>query len=130
MKVILEKKESEDYFYNAMCNGFGYFGGYGLYLDYKVSDYVKAKTKYKKDNDSDPCCEDIYLGILKIGGSLIIIDEECEGENNSTITLKDVHDRVQLTPHNHLMDMINEGDDAITADCILQTVFFGDVIFG
>jgi hypothetical protein len=130
MKVILEKKESEDYFYNAMCNGFGYFGGYGLSLDYKDSDYAKAKTKYKKDNGSDPCREDIYLGILKIGGSLIIIDEECEGENNSTITLKDVHDRVQLTPHNHLMDMINEGDDAITADCILQTVFFGDVIFG
>jgi hypothetical protein len=29
-----------------------------------------------------------------------------------------------------LMDAVNENDDADTADAILQTVFYGEVIFG
>ena len=44
--------------------------------------------------------------------------------------LNDVHERVALTPIRHLMDAINEDDDAITADCILQSVFFKEVVFG
>lgn len=34
------------------------------------------------------------------------------------------------TPIDHLMDAINQEDDAITADVILQTVFYEDIIFG
>ena len=30
----------------------------------------------------------------------------------------------------HLMDAINENDDACTADVILQTVIYEDIIFG
>jgi hypothetical protein len=41
-----------------------------------------------------------------------------------------LHNKVQETPIEHLMDAINENDDAYTADVILQTVFYGEVIFG
>ena len=63
-------------------------------------------------------------------GQLKVVDEGCDGEYTKSITLKTVHERVSHTPFRHLNDALNEGGDAITADVILQTVFFDDVIFG
>jgi hypothetical protein len=77
-----------------------------------------------------PCFEDVLMEMLRMGKTLTMVDEEGEGDNNSTITLKDVHERVSNTPVRHLMDMINEDDDADTADVIIQTVFFNEIIFG
>jgi hypothetical protein len=59
-----------------------------------------------------------------------MLDEEGEGENDSTISLSDVHERVSQTPIKFLTDMITENDDAETADVIIQTVFYKDIIFG
>lgn len=129
MKIILEKQESEEIFFNAMCNGLGYVTGYGLELDYKEKEYTAAAAAIKAKGES-PCFEDVLLEILKRGGSLTLVDRECDGEYTSTITLKDVHKRVAQTPANHLLDMINEQDDACTADVVLQSVFFQDIIFG
>ena len=125
MKVTLTKKESEELFYNSICNGLDYISGYGIELDFTKPDYEKAKSKL----DSS-CYEDILMQILRDGNALKVMDEECDGEYNRSITLKDVHDKVQETPIEHLMDAINENDDAYTADVILQTVFYGEVIFG
>ena len=125
MKVTLTKKESEELFYNSICNGLDYISGYGIELDFTKSDYEKAIS-----NGKTSCYEDILMQILRDGNTLKIIDHECDGEYNRSITLKDVHDKVQETPIEHLMDAINENDDACTADVILQTVFYGEVIFG
>ena len=125
MKVTLTKKESEHLFYIALCNGGEYICGYGIELDFKKSDYEKAKSKLES-----PCYEDVLMQILRDGGELKIVDYEYDGEYNKSITLKDVHDKVQETPIEHLMDAINENDDACTADVILQTVFYGELIFG
>ena len=46
------------------------------------------------------------------------------------ITINDVYERVQNTPFGHLLNMIEEDDDAETADVILQTVFYNEVVFG
>ena len=72
---------------------------------------------------------EILMRILKDGGELQIVDEEGDAYNG-VITLADVHERVQHSPQERLIEMENEEDDAITADCILQTVLFEDVIFG
>ena len=37
---------------------------------------------------------------------------------------------IEFTPFDHLNDMLQEQDDAITGDVILQSVFFKDIIFG
>ena len=129
MKIILEKQESEEIFFNAMCNGLGYVTGYGLELDFKQEDYAAAKAALKEKGES-PCIEDVLMEILKRGGGITLVDVECEGEYTRTITLKDVHERVSQAPANHILDMINEQDDACTADVILQSVFFQDIIFG
>ncbi len=125
MKVTLTKKESEHLFYIALCNGGEYICGYGIELDFTKSDYEKAKSKLES-----PCYEDVLMQILRDGGELKLVDDEYDGEYNKSITLKDIHDKVQQTPIEHLMDAINENDDACTADVILQTVFYGEVIFG
>ena len=125
MKIVLTQKESEEYFYNSLCNGLSYIQGYGLELQYKISDYNAAKKKL-----NSPCYEDVFMEILRQGKSLTIVDHEGEGEYTRSITMKDVHTRVKKTPFAHLTNMIEENDDAETADVILQTVFFEEIVFG
>jgi len=131
MNIQLTDKESEEYFYNSLCNAVatGYMAGYGLRLDFEDADYAAAKKTLKDKGDS-PCMEDIWMQILREGKKLTFTDIEGEGENTRSVTLEDVHKKVALTPLNHLTDMVNENDDAVTADVILQTVFFDSIIFG
>ncbi len=110
-------------------------GGYGLQFVYEDKDYKKAKktltAKLKKEGkEPGVCMEDVFVEILRNGGKLTFEDVENEGDYTRSITLNDVHERVQKTPIRHLSDMIEENDDATTADVILQTVFYEDIIFG
>lgn len=123
MKVVLTPKESEDLFLDAMCNALNYMAGYGLELDFDEDHYKKVR----KEGD---CFEDVLMSILHDGGKITLVDIECDGEYSSTITLKDVHEKVQETPIRHLMDAINHQGDGDTSDVILQSVFFGEVVFG
>jgi hypothetical protein len=127
MKIQLTKEESEKIFHNSLCNGHQ-IADYGLQMDYSEKEYEKAKKRLQKKGE-DTCLEDVWLEILKGGGTLTLIDEE-NGMDPSVITLEDVHERVQESPVRHLLDAINEQDDGDTADVILQSVFYQDVIFG
>ena len=129
MKIMLNESESEEYFYNALCNGLKELCHYnGLLIYYDALEYSRAKEKLLRNEDV-VCFEDVLMEILRSGGKLTILDEE-GGYYTRSIELKDVHERVQKTKPSHLMDMIEERDDAITADVILQSVFFKDIIFG
>jgi len=130
MTVKLTPTESEEIFHNALCNGLGYVEGYGIELDFNKQDYARAATFLKQGATDTICYEQVLMQILKDGKKLTMIDHECEGEYTRSITIKDVHKRVSQTPIRHLMDMINEDDDAETADVVIQSVFFKDVIFG
>jgi hypothetical protein len=131
MKIVFEKQEAENIFHSALCNGLGYVGGYGLQLEFDDEDYEKAKKTLKKANPKETICyEDVLVQILREGGELVMIDIECDGEYTSSIKMEDVYERLPLTPTRFLMDMINEQDDAETADCIIQSVFFKDIVFG
>jgi hypothetical protein len=125
MKIILTHEESEKYFYNALCNSLGYVDCYGLEMDFKREDYKSAKNKLK-----NPCYEDILMQILRDGNKLTLVDFEGDGDQTKSITLADVHSRVQETPIRHLMNMIEENDDAETGDVILQQVFYQEIVFG
>jgi hypothetical protein len=127
MKIQLTEEESEKIFHNSLCNGHQ-IAHYGLQMDYSEEEYEEAKKRLQKKGEDD-CLEDVWLEILKGGGTLTLVDEE-NGMDPSVITLKDVHERVQESPVRHLLDAINEQDDGDTADVILQSVFYQDVIFG
>lgn len=131
MQIQLTNQESEEIFFNALCNGLGYMGGYGLELETEKSDYESAKRNLREAApDSTICYEDVLMQILREGGELTFVDVECDGEYTRSVSLADVHDRVQRTPLRFLMDMIEERDDAETADVVLQTVFFEEIVFG
>lgn len=131
MEIKLTQQESEQIFHNSLCNVLGYMQGYGLELEVDKESYQTAKTNLRQKSPGEVICyEDVLLQVLKDGGSLTMVDYEGGGEYNSTVTLQDIHDRVQKTEARFLMDMISEQDDADTADAILQTVFFGEQIFG
>ena len=100
-------------------------------LRFEDADYEKAKNTLKKKTPYETICyEDVLMQILREGGEVVLIDHEYDGEYTSRIKLEDVHERVSLTPIRHLTDAINERDDAETADCIIQSVFYKEVIFG
>lgn len=124
MEIKFTKEEAQGIFLDALCNGISYISGYGLDLDYKKEDYKQAKANCKGSS-----YEDVLLQILLDGNSLTIIDEEDE-DNINTITIQDVYDRISSVPFDHLSDMINGNDDATTADVILQTIFFNEIIYG
>lgn len=118
-----EETQSEEMFYNALCNGLGYIADYGLYLK-KDSQYKQAKETLE-----NPCYEDVLMAILKSGGTLTMLDDEDE-DAVYTISLKDVHDRIPNAPQWAISQMLNEDDDATTADVILQIAFLNEIVFG
>ena len=125
ISIVLSPEKSEEFFHESMCNSLGYMSGYGLELEYNEDEYKKSREKLK-----NPCWEDVLLQMLKDGYSLTMVDVECDGEYTRSITIEDVYERVSQTPFQHLSDIIGESGDATTGDVILQTVFFGEVIFG
>lgn len=127
MKIVLTPEESENIFLNSLCNGHG-LSYAGLSIDYDDDQYERARHNLEKDGIS-PCLEDVWMHILRQGGTLTLTDNE-NGLDPAVITLADVHNRVADTDVRHLMDAINEHDDSTTAEVILQQVFYGEVIFG
>jgi hypothetical protein len=128
--INLSIQEIEEIFYSALCNSLSLIGGYGLELDWKPAEYQAAKAKLQSASPNEALCfEDILMEILRSGGTLTLTDFE-GGEDATTITLKDVHERMSKVPMQRIMDMINEEDDAETGDVIIQTIFLGEVVYG
>jgi hypothetical protein len=126
MKIILEPRESESIFHDALCNGLGCLGQYGIDLDYNEDEYKSSRSKI---GPNAPCFEEVLMQMLHDGYSLTFTDTE-NGEDEVNVTLNDIHEKVQLTESRHLLDIINETGDSGTADAVLQTVLYGEVIFG
>lgn len=121
----LSKDESEDIFLSSLCNAVstGWMAGYGLELICEDEDYQEAESKLK-----NPCVEDVWMEILRSGKKLKFVDHE-SGEWTRSISLEDVHERVSKTPVEHLANFLTEDSDVESADAVLQTVFFEDLIF-
>ena len=139
MTLSFTPDESEGLFYEALCNAFGtsWMAGYGLELTTSDEDYRRAKEHVKANTfGTDYCLEDIYMQVLHQGGSLTFIDHESEGEYTRSITLTDVHTRINacvaggsLEPEVAWRCFWEEGD-AADADHLLQAVFYEEIIFG
>lgn len=121
----LTKEQCEEFFYNALCNGISTIESYGITINFIESEYKHARESL---TSNEWCFEDVLMQILREGKCLYAKDEE-QAVDESVITLKDVWERVPLTPETHLQDMLTENDDADTADAILQTVFYKEIIF-
>jgi hypothetical protein len=136
MTLSFTPEESEGLFYDALCNavGTGYIDSYGLEMIARNEDYNTA-TKSLKPLGS-PAYEDVLMQVLRQGGELTLVDHESEGEYTRSITLADVHTRLNecladgsLEPATAWRSYWEEGD-AADADAIIQAVFYKEIIFG
>ena len=117
---------SETIFYEALCNGLDYFQGYGVLLEYDPNEYKESKAKL-----TDPCYEDVLIQMLRDGYQLNFTDYANNDESlNRTITLKEIHENVSNTPFRNLSNILEENNDADDADAVIQTVLYGEIIFG
>jgi len=136
MKLILTPQESEDLFYDSLCNavGTGYMDAYGLEMSTRNEDYRNAKNTFPPF--SSPAYEDILMEVLRQGGELTFVDHESDGEYTQSVTLADVHTRINealdrgTLEFSTVLEAINGEGDAGHADSILQTVFYKEIIFG
>lgn len=128
--LTLSKEKSEELFYNALCNGLNYFCSCaGFDWDINKTKYKEAKQKLIEKGIA-PCLEDVIMEALRIGATLDFRDLECDGEFSKKVSISDIHNNVKLTPTDHLMDMVNENDDATTAYILIQAVMYdGKIIF-
>lgn len=124
MKISLKKSEKIKFFHTALCNGLSYIAGYGLVLTVEDGVYYDARNKLH----GETCIEDVLIQILKDGNHITI--EDTESEESHDITLEMVLERMNNVDNDHLIDMEQERDDAETADAILQTIIFNEVIYG
>lgn len=130
MKIILEKNEAETMFHDALCNGLYELQCYGINVEPSDKAYKSAKVRLKKAKPNEAICyEDILLEVLRGGDVLTFIDtEECEDPVDVTLTM--VHERMNQVPLKWIMQVIEGNDDATTADVILQTIAFGEIVYG
>jgi hypothetical protein len=128
MKIELTKQEAEKYFYNALCNGLGYFESYGIELKYDEKEYKKATKTAKAEDGGRVCYEDVFMEMLKNGNTLFA--EDSNADETYALTLDKIYTKMYEVPANTLMEMINERDDADTADIILQVCFIGEHTYG
>jgi hypothetical protein len=127
MTIKLSNAKAEEIFFNALCNGLGQLGMYGLLLDVNENQYRDARSQL---GPSGICFEDVLIKMLKLGYPLSFKDDELDGEYDANITLQDVHERVPTAPSYLLDAMLTGEDDACTADGILQWVMYNEIIFG
>lgn len=129
VKILLTPEKSEELFYDALCNGLSYIGDYNIELVYEGEEYKKSREKLKANTPNNTVCyEDVLMQMLRDGYKLSLLD--WESEEKQSITIDDVHQKVQSVGLKHILDCVSGNDDANTADAILQTVFYGEVLFG
>lgn len=159
MKVTYELTQDEKLkmMHSAFCNGMDYyFPGYGLQWDWSSDDYKAAKVsleakkatgEWKPDYEGGEIChEDVLVEMLRMGKNLNVHDIEDDSEIDADA--EDFEDNVSLypivgvvnlanieanwdkIPARHLKDMVEEQDDAETADNFLQAIAFGEIKYG
>tara|TARA_R110000851_G_scaffold329247_1_gene500949 strand:- start:217 stop:591 length:375 start_codon:yes stop_codon:yes gene_type:complete len=121
VKIVLSTEKSLELFHDALCNGLNYINSYGISVDWNNDEFKAAKSKLKT-----PCLEDILIQVLKDGNVI-----NFAGEDGTTdVTLEMVLERIPKVELDTLLTMIQEQGDALTADNIIQTVVYGEVIYG
>lgn len=131
-EIKLSNEESEQYFHSALCNVGGTLRSLGLILDYSDKEYKSSRENLAKKlikEDDVICQEDVWMQMLRDGKKLTLVDVENEGEMTRSFTLADVHERVNKMPQEHLIDFIQENDDATTAAVLLIQVAYDDQLF-
>jgi len=116
--------------YNSLCNGLGQLQCYGLELLWNDEDYTEAKKSYYKriDKISGACYEDILMELITMEKKVVF--EDTETEEFFDFKLSNALMNLDNLPMWAIIQILEENDDAVTADVVLQYCLFNEIIFG
>lgn len=129
MEIKLTPEEKLQFYYDALCNGYGCLRDCDIQLDVKDAEYDKSYENLKQFKPvKEICFEDVLIQMLKDGYKLKFVDPY--HPKGVSVDLETVYTNIEKTPLKHLLDMVNESGDGITAFAILQSVMYGELVFG
>ena len=128
MEITIKTTQEEklNIVHTALCNGLSFMQGYDLEFDI-IGDKEQAR-KNLKEKGKDMCFEDFIIEVIRLDGDLQVKDYNDEQIHH--LNLESIEENFDNIVSKHILDVINGHDDAITADCILQTLIYGEVIYG
>lgn len=133
IKIEIEIKEDDVKL--LLCDAFE--GGSNYWytdLDYELPEgisFEEFREGGARQTPGDYCHWSQLIPLVE-GCALTLRDKEDDGKLYR-ITRADLERGLQVFAEKcprHLSDLLNENDDAITGDCFLQCVVFGEVIYG
>ena len=132
MHTVATTEEKLNIVYLCLTTGLPYFVSYGFSMDYDSAEYQKAREALSTGNLTDTVCsEDVQKQMLRMGYGLRFIDEESLGEESVTLNLSVIESNWDKVRAKDLAEMGEDGNwDAETADCIMQCLLFGEIVYG
>ena len=128
MDFKLNQAEAEEVFFNCLCDNDLYIHDLEIVSSDKL--YERARTNWIKLNDRQfPTIEDVWMQILRDGGKLGLKDWS-RSEQLAVVTLEELQERMSKAPSKNLINVLEGNYDVTDTDVILQTIFYGEVIFG
>ena len=129
--MFATKERLNKIIHDCLCDGLHYFGGYGIDIGYDKEEYKKAKEQLVSKEKTDVCFEDVIMRILINGGELKFTDVEGDGDNDSSLRLtEETYNKFRKIPNDRLLNVIKEEYDADDADVVVQTLVYGEILFG
>jgi hypothetical protein len=130
MSVIFNHLEVENIFKSALTNALSYMTNkYNLQMDFMPSEYSNAHKSLCEDYyEGSFSFEDVIMKMLDMGYSFGIYDRE--SEETYTIRLHHVYQRVQNAPLSSLVAFACGKEETLTAEAVLQQVFFNEQKLG
>lgn len=126
MKIKATLEEKLDIVHTALCNGLGWMKAYDL--EFEIDGDKEQADKNLEEKGKYVCIEHFIIEVIRLGGSLQVKDYNDDEIHH--LNLESIEENFDNIDFKHLLDVINKNDDVITADCILQTLIYGDIIYG
>jgi len=128
VRFQISENEVLKLFRDCLCSGSVGFSA--LRIDFRDEDYAAAKKVLKQqDPERTIYWESVIAEILNLGQVLKFTDVE-DDENIFLVNKKSLQENSSKIELQHLNQMLNGNDDAITHDSILQTLILGEIVYG
>ena len=129
--VISTQEEKLKLVYDCLTTGLPTLAMCGFRLDYSHDEYKAAHDSLAERMDPKYICiEDVQAEMLRRGNAITFVDTENDGEFTTALDLNKIESNWDKLPSRDVNDYMAEAWDSITAENMMQSLLFGEVVFG